>query len=67
MALGQLPIFVRSCPIQSRCTVDTSKQEFPQGDLCTNRYREGYYADLFDLRYRPELAANFSDEPEPAR
>ncbi|WP_165984061.1 glycosyltransferase [Streptomyces sp. YIM 98790] len=44
-----------------------SKQEFPQGDLCTNRYREGYYADLFDLRYRPELAANFSDEPEPAR
>ncbi|WP_175541591.1 hypothetical protein [Streptomyces aidingensis] len=47
--------------------MDTSKQEFPQGDLCTNRYREGYYADLFDLRYRPELAANFSDEPEPAR
>ena len=44
-----------------------SKQEFTGGDVCTNRYHQGYYARLFAQRYRPELADNFSDEAEPAR
>ncbi|MBI1759296.1 MAG: glycosyltransferase [Actinobacteria bacterium] len=42
-----------------------SKQEFPGGDLCTRRYRRGYYADLFAARYRHEVAGNFADDPEP--
>jgi glycosyltransferase involved in cell wall biosynthesis len=51
-----------------RDTADSfSKQEFTGGDVCTNRYRQGYYARLFAHRYRPELADNFSDEPEPGR
>jgi len=44
-----------------------SKQEIADGDVCTNRYREGYYTRLFEQRYRPELAANFIDGPEPTR
>lgn len=41
-----------------------SKQAFLGGDLCTNRYRDGYYARLYALRYRPEVAANFADDRE---
>ena len=44
-----------------------SKKEFPHGDICTSRYREGYYARLFAQRYRPELAGNFTDATEPNR
>lgn len=51
-----------------RDTADSfSKREWAGGDICTNRYRQGYYARLFAQRYRPEVAANFSDEPEPDR
>ncbi len=42
-----------------------SKREFEGGDVCTLRYRSGYYRELFRRRYTPELAGNFSDDPEP--
>lgn len=44
-----------------------SKQEFPGDDVCTNRYRDGYYARLFTQRYRPEIAANFADGRQASR
>lgn len=42
-----------------------SKHDFPGDDICTRRYRSGYYAELFARRYRAELAGNFTEEPEP--
>jgi succinoglycan biosynthesis protein ExoO len=61
----------RKLPEALYCYRDTadsfSKREFTAGDVCTNRYRERYYARLFDQRYRPELAANFTDATEPTR
>lgn len=42
-----------------------SKHEFPGADLCTRRYRAGYYSHLFADRYRPQFENNFSHEPNP--
>lgn len=42
-----------------------SKQHYPAGDVCTARYRRGYYARLFARNFRTALAGNFTDEPEP--
>lgn len=39
-----------------------SKRDFEGGDICTTRYRTGYYRDLFDRLYTTALAGNFSDE-----
>jgi glycosyltransferase involved in cell wall biosynthesis len=43
-----------------------SKREFEGADVCTRRYRDGYYATLFQARYGPAVAANFSALPRPA-
>lgn len=42
-----------------------SKREYEGGDICTIRYRTGYYRQLFQRRYEPGLAGNFSEAPEP--
>ena len=43
-----------------------SKREYEGGDICTIRYRSGYYQRLFERCYVPSLAGNFSDAPEPS-
>lgn len=43
-----------------------SKKVYPAKDLCTRRYEEGYYAELFSRRFSPDVAANFLDVPGPA-
>jgi glycosyltransferase involved in cell wall biosynthesis len=43
-----------------------SKREYEGGDICTVRYQSGYYRRLFERRYVPALAGNFSDAPEPS-
>lgn len=42
-----------------------SKCNFKGGDICTARYRSGYYRDLFDRRYTLAVAGNFDDEAGP--
>lgn len=39
-----------------------SKHEFRDGDLCTQRYRERYYADLYDCLYSSRIAGNFAPD-----
>lgn len=40
-----------------------SKRSYPGGDLCTRRYRNGYYARLFATAFDPALAGNFREAP----
>jgi cellulose synthase/poly-beta-1,6-N-acetylglucosamine synthase-like glycosyltransferase len=42
-----------------------SKRVFPEEDLCTRRYKEGYYAELFARKFSPAVAANFRAVPGP--
>lgn len=37
-----------------------SSRKYPEGDLCSLRYRDGYYTRLFYQRYTPSLSRNFA-------
>ncbi|EDN71337.1 Glycosyl transferase, family 2 [Beggiatoa sp. PS] len=43
-----------------------SKFSFPSGDICTQRYRDGYYKRLFERMYTNIVADNFRDTPIPS-
>lgn len=40
-----------------------SKRMYDAGDLCTHRYRAGYYQRLFAERFQTHLAGNFLEAP----
>lgn len=39
-----------------------SERVFADDDICTRRYRSGYYSRLYARDFRPELAGNFLDD-----
>ena len=51
---------ISACLYYLRDTPDSfSKREFAGGDICTERYRSGYYERLWERLYSDQLAANF--------